>query len=130
MTSPTHDELLQQLRERGYAMIPDFLSAERLARVNQLYDAMLGSHSGRNNFEGNRTERIYTLVARDRVFQDIAEDPRVMALCDALLMPNYLLSQLLGVLAVWIGKQLGARAGFSGNALLRVREVCRHAIGK
>ena len=92
MTAPTHEEILQQLKDQGFAMIPDFLSAERLARVNQLYDAMLGSHSGRNNFEGNRTERIYTLVARDRVFQDIAEDPRIMALCDALLMPNYLLT--------------------------------------
>ena len=92
MTAPTHEEILQQLKDQGFAMIPDSLTEERLARVNQLYAAMLGSHSGRNNFEGNRTERIYTLVARDRVFQDIAEDPRIMALCDALLMPNYLLT--------------------------------------
>jgi ectoine hydroxylase-related dioxygenase (phytanoyl-CoA dioxygenase family) len=73
-------------------MIPGFLNQERLETVNRLFDRMLGSHRGRNNFEGSRTERIYTLVARDRVFQDIVEDPRIMALCDAVLMPNYLLT--------------------------------------
>ncbi len=83
---------LEELRSRGYTMIPDFLDRERLAQVSRLYDRMLGSHMGRNNFEGSRTERIYTLVARDRVFQDIVEDPRVMALCDAILQPNYLLT--------------------------------------
>lgn len=83
---------LQQLEEQGYTYIEDFLSAAQLARVNTLYDAMLGSHRGRNNFEGNRTERIYTLVARHRVFQDIVEDPRILALCDALFQPNYLLT--------------------------------------
>lgn len=92
MSERSHAEILQQLREQGYAMIPDFLSAAQLAKVNNLYDAMLGNHSGRNNFEGNLTERVYTLVARDRVFQDIVEDSRIMALCDELFMPNYLLT--------------------------------------
>ncbi|MEZ5503398.1 MAG: phytanoyl-CoA dioxygenase family protein [Halioglobus sp.] len=92
MSAPNHAQLLRQLQEQGYAFIPDFLDAGQLDRIRALYDAMLGSHLGRNNFEGTRTERIYTLVARDRVFQDIAEDQRIMALCDALFMPNYLLT--------------------------------------
>ena len=95
MTEPTDNATqnrLAELQEWGYTLIPDFLSPQCLEQVNALYDTMLGSHSGRNNFEGNCTERIYTLVARDKVFQDIAEDPRIMALCDALFMPNYLLT--------------------------------------
>ena len=92
MAAPTHNPILQQLQEQGYAIIPNFLSVQQLARVNRLFDHMLGSHTGRNNFEGNLTERIYTLVARDRLFQDIVEDARIMALCDALFMPNYLLT--------------------------------------
>ena len=95
MTANKQNTLQARLRElahNGYTVIENFLSPERLAKVNQLYDHMLGSHSGRNNFEGNCTERIYTLVARDRVFQDIVEDARIMALCDALLQPNYLLT--------------------------------------
>ena len=83
---------LQELDGQGYTLIPDFLSGAQLDTVNRLYDAMLGSHRGRNNFEGNRTERIYTLVARHRVFQDIVEDRRILTLCDALFQPNYLLT--------------------------------------
>ncbi|MBP6725037.1 MAG: phytanoyl-CoA dioxygenase family protein [Halioglobus sp.] len=83
---------LEELGEQGYTLIPGFLSSRQLERVNALYDAMLGSHRGRNDFEGNRTERIYTLVARHRAFQDIVEDPRILALCDALFQPNYLLT--------------------------------------
>ncbi len=86
------EQRLTELAERGYTMIPGFLGAGQLALVNRLFDDMLGSHAGRNNFEGTRTERIYTLVARHRVFQDIVEDRRIMALCDALFMPNYLLT--------------------------------------
>lgn len=81
MTGPGHKTLLKDLQEQGYAKIPSFLSVQQL-----------GSRSGRNNFEGNLTERIYTLVARDRVFQDIAQDQRIMALCDEVFMPNYLLT--------------------------------------
>lgn len=52
----------------------------------------LGSHAGRNDFEGLRTERVYTLVARGRVFWDIALDERVLALCERFLLPNFLLT--------------------------------------
>ena len=95
MTTPATGDtqnLLDELQQQGYALIPEFLSSEQLQQVNQCYDEILGSHSGRNNFEGMQTERIYTLVARHRVFQNIAEDPRIMALCDALFMPNYQLT--------------------------------------
>jgi ectoine hydroxylase-related dioxygenase (phytanoyl-CoA dioxygenase family) len=95
MTAPTDRETaehLAALQQQGFTLIPDFLNQHRLETVNRLYDGMLGSHMGRNNFEGNRTERIYTLVARHRILQEIVEDPRIMALCDALFMPNYLLT--------------------------------------
>jgi ectoine hydroxylase-related dioxygenase (phytanoyl-CoA dioxygenase family) len=92
MTAPDHETILQQLQEQGYALIPDFLNAAQLRKVRKHFNCMLGAHKGRNNFEGNLTERIYTLVARHRLFQDIVEDARIMALCDALLMPNYLLT--------------------------------------
>lgn len=80
------------LEQQGYTVLPDFLSAQQLRRVNQLFDYWLGGHRGRNAFEGQATERIYTLVARDRVFQDIVEDPRILALCATQLLPNFLLT--------------------------------------
>jgi ectoine hydroxylase-related dioxygenase (phytanoyl-CoA dioxygenase family) len=84
--------ILAALNEQGFAIIPDFLPPARLREVDQRLEQLRGRHRGRNNFEGERTERIYTLVARGRVFQDIAEDERILALLDRLFMPNYLLT--------------------------------------
>ena len=76
----------------GYTIIEDFLSAPVLAEVRRVLARYLGSHSGRNSFEGMSTERVYTLVARARVFWDIVLDARILALCDRFLLPNYLLT--------------------------------------
>ncbi|MBX3652547.1 MAG: phytanoyl-CoA dioxygenase family protein [Ramlibacter sp.] len=83
---------LQALEVQGYTVIPDFLTPDRLRQVREGLEPHLSSHAGRNNFEGFQTERVYTLVGRGRVFEGIAEDPRVMALLDALLQPGYLLT--------------------------------------
>ena len=52
----------------------------------------LGGHHGRNDFEGLATERIYTLVARGKVFEDLTAEPRLLALLDRFLQPGYLLT--------------------------------------
>jgi ectoine hydroxylase-related dioxygenase (phytanoyl-CoA dioxygenase family) len=76
----------------GYTVIRDFMDAARLAEVRRVLGFYLGSHSGRNPFEGHSTERVYTLVARGRVFWDIALDERVLALLDRFLLPGSLLT--------------------------------------
>jgi ectoine hydroxylase-related dioxygenase (phytanoyl-CoA dioxygenase family) len=81
-----------RLRQQGYTIIPDFLSPQMLRAVREGLAPYLGSHQGRNNFEGHRTERVYTLVARGKVFEDIACDARVLALLDQFLQPGYLLT--------------------------------------
>jgi ectoine hydroxylase-related dioxygenase (phytanoyl-CoA dioxygenase family) len=81
-----------RLRRDGYSIIPDFLPPETLCAVREGLKPHLGSHQGRNNFEGYKTERVYTLVARGRVFEDIACDARVLALLDQFLKPGYLLT--------------------------------------
>ena len=81
-----------RMRQDGYTVIEDFLDADGLARFREALAPYLGSHHGRNDFEGFKTERVYTLVARAPVFQDIAADPRVLALIGRFLQPNFLLS--------------------------------------
>lgn len=83
---------LAALQSRGYTLIEDFLDAATLAEVRAGLAPHLDRHSGRNNFEGTLTERVYTLIARGKVFERIVEDARVLALLDALLAPNYLLT--------------------------------------
>ena len=82
----------RQMMQRGYTVIEDFLDIEVLIRVRQGLKPHLGAHLGRNDFEGYLTERVYTLVARGKVFEDITEDPRVLALLDRFLLPGYLLT--------------------------------------
>lgn len=81
-----------EIRRQGYTVIPDFMTDETLAEVRAGLAPLQGSHRGRNDFEGFLTERIYTLVARAPVFQDLAEEPRVMALLERFLQPGFLLT--------------------------------------
>jgi ectoine hydroxylase-related dioxygenase (phytanoyl-CoA dioxygenase family) len=83
---------LDELDTHGYTVLPDFLLPAALAQVRAGLAPHLATHSGRNNFEGFRTERVYTLVGRGRCFEDIAADERVLALLDRLLRPGYLLT--------------------------------------
>lgn len=81
-----------RLAADGFTVIDDFLAADVLAEVRRVLGFYLGSHAGRNEFEGTRTERVYTLVARGRVFWPIVLDPRVVALCAHVLDPGFLLT--------------------------------------
>jgi len=86
------DAHVRAIERDGYAVIEDFLDAETLDEVRRVLGFYLGSHTGRNSFEGENTERVYTLIARGRVFWRIALDPRVLALCERFLLPNCLLT--------------------------------------
>lgn len=81
-----------QMNDRGWTIIENFLAADRIAAFRAGIEPLLGAYRGRNAFEGFTTERVYTLVGRGRVFEDIAADPRLMAVLSAFLKPNFLLS--------------------------------------
>ena len=83
---------LSELDHQGFTVIAGFLQPDGIARVRTGLAPHLSTHTGRNNFEGFLTERVYTLVGRGHCFEDIAEDARVLALLDRLLAPGYLLT--------------------------------------
>jgi ectoine hydroxylase-related dioxygenase (phytanoyl-CoA dioxygenase family) len=85
----THQRNIDQ---QGFTVIEDFLDAPTLAEVRRVLGSYIGSHLGRNDFEGTRTERVYTLVARGRVFWPIVLDARVTALCEHYLDGGFLLT--------------------------------------
>lgn len=80
------------IRERGFTVIRDFMDADTLREARDTLAPFIGAHHGRNSFEGYRTERVYTLVARGRVFEDLTADPRILAILDRFLQPGYLLT--------------------------------------
>lgn len=77
----------------GYVIWENLLSAEECAHIRQTVRPWLG-HTGRNSFEGRRTQRIYSVLSRTRACDRLVDHPRVLAALDRLLMPNYLLSAL------------------------------------
>ena len=81
-----------RLKTDGYTVIEDFMSADQLRRFREGLAPHLGTYRGRNSFEGLTTERIYTLVGRGKVYEEIAADPRLLAVLDRFLAPHYLLS--------------------------------------
>ena len=83
---------IEEITTQGYTVISDFLQPAQLQSIKALLPRINGQFLGRNNFEGDKTERIYSLLAYDKVIQNIVEDSRIMALCDAFLEANYLLT--------------------------------------
>jgi ectoine hydroxylase-related dioxygenase (phytanoyl-CoA dioxygenase family) len=83
---------IAEMQDRGWTIIENFLDAARLADFRAALAPHLGGLRGRNPFEGRATERVYTLVGRGRVFEDLSCDPRLMAVLAAFLRPNFLLS--------------------------------------
>lgn len=81
-----------RLRSDGFTLIEDFATAADLAEVRAGLAPLLGAHHGRNSFEGLATERVYTLVARGKVFERLTAEPRLMAILDRFLQPGYLLT--------------------------------------
>lgn len=77
----------------GYVIWENLISAEECSQIREVVRPWLG-HTGRNSFEGLRTQRIYSVLSRTWVCDRLVDDPRVLAVLDRLLMPNYLLSAL------------------------------------
>jgi hypothetical protein len=89
--SDAHD--VDDLHAWGQVVIEGFLSGGQLRAVREALAPHLEREVfGRNPFEGLRTQRVYNLPALGRVFTDLIEHPRVLAICDAFLAPNYLLT--------------------------------------
>ena len=92
---------LAAIDEHGFVIIPGLISPADLGTMRAVLRPRLAEDLlGRNDFEGHRTQRVYALVGLHRIFQDLVEHPRILAVCDALLEQNYLLtaSQAINIL--------------------------------
>lgn len=82
---------LGSLDRDGYVIWENLLSSRQCRHIREVVRPWLG-HVGRNSFEGRRTQRVYSVLSRTRVCDRLVDNPRVLAVLDRLLMPNYLLS--------------------------------------
>jgi ectoine hydroxylase-related dioxygenase (phytanoyl-CoA dioxygenase family) len=84
---------LDALNQDGYVILTGLLTPEECEDLRAELTPLLGQ-TGRNAFEGHHTQRIYSVLDKTRAVDRLVDHPRVLALLDQLLLPNYLLSQL------------------------------------
>ena len=87
------DKDWDDLQTRGYVMMQNLISDVQCDAIKAELLPLL-SHTGRNAFEGVKTQRLYATLTKTRVCDALATHPRILALLDRMFMPNYLLSQL------------------------------------
>jgi ectoine hydroxylase-related dioxygenase (phytanoyl-CoA dioxygenase family) len=87
------DQNLTRFYDEGFVILRDVLDGEEVDALRVALQPYLDLDAhGRNNFEGERTQRVYSLVGRGRGFERPAEHPAVLAILDSLLQPGYLLT--------------------------------------
>src|SRR5436305_11224948 len=90
--------VLADLDRDGYAVVESLLSPDEAASVRAgLRDVLDRTPTGRNDFEGYRTRRIYALFAKTRAFDALAVHPLLLAVLDAVLGASYQLSAPTGI---------------------------------
>ena len=87
---------VEELLEKGYIIIPNcFTKAEVQEAVGEVKRLTTKDGAkpltGRNEFEGSKTNRIFALPNKTRVFDKFYIQPNVIALNDYFLEPDYLL---------------------------------------
>ncbi|MEU7633829.1 phytanoyl-CoA dioxygenase family protein [Nocardia sp. NPDC049220] len=87
------DADLDALDRDGYIILENLITPDECQRIRAAVARLLG-HAGRNVFEGERTQRVYSLLEKTRACDRLVDHPRILALLDRLFLPNYLLSQL------------------------------------
>lgn len=87
---------LEALDRDGYVVVKGLLDQDRLARVAEATRALLGP-TGRNNFEGFKTQRAYALLAKSRELDILAAHPQILGFLKARLHDEPLLSAFLAI---------------------------------
>ncbi|KAL6895079.1 PhyH domain-containing protein [Trichoderma evansii] len=92
--------LIDEVNKHGFVIIRDAFDAstvaaaksEALRLTNDPKTAGPAGQAGRNNFEGHKTQRMYSLVNKSRIFDAFALHEDVLALNDHFLDAGYLLN--------------------------------------
>ena len=86
--------IMKQVDAQGYVIIKNLFSDDAMDALKADVLSRFKHASGRNNFEGLATQRIYSMMAETDIANPMVEHPLIMGLLDQIFEPNYLLSQL------------------------------------
>lgn len=93
----TFDQAYQQYEEQGYILFKDVMDAPAVQQVRDALGPFL-TVTGRNDFEGFKTNRVYSLLAKaPEVFSPMVTHPLALAFAERELGESCLLSALLAI---------------------------------
>jgi ectoine hydroxylase-related dioxygenase (phytanoyl-CoA dioxygenase family) len=100
------EEILGRLDAAGYALVPDAIGTDVIATARSELEAIVETTpTGRDDFEGRNTRRVYGLFAKTRALDPLALHPTVLAVLDRVLQHF----QLSAPAAISIGPGQGAQ---------------------
>ncbi len=92
------ENYLAELKVDGYTVIEALMPTELMQRIRQeLAPYLKREKMGRNNFEGEQTERVYALLAKSPSMAELIEHPLILDIVGAFLPNNFLLSAALAI---------------------------------
>lgn len=88
------DRCMEAIERDGYIIIENLISPELVAKIKDDLIPRFSYDSGRNNFEGFKTQRLYAFFEKSLICNPLVEHPMILGCLDRVFEPNYLLSQL------------------------------------
>src|SRR4051812_28736742 len=73
------DADIAALDRDGYVILENLISQEECERMRAAVTPLL-DRTGRNTFEGERTQRVYSVLGKTRACDRLVDHPRVLAL--------------------------------------------------
>src|SRR4029079_10107328 len=96
--APTVEDVAGRLETDGYAILENYLTPDDVAAKRADLERILATNpTGRNDFEGFSTQRIYAIFAKTRTFDAQATDPLINGDLEKGLGPGFLLSAPVGL---------------------------------
>ena len=91
-------DIVEQFEEEGYVTFENVLSTQQIDAVQAALAPYFDlQRTGRNDFEGMKSNREYALLAKGDIFSDIATHPLALAFAEADMGPSCLLSAFLAI---------------------------------
>ncbi|WOE75658.1 phytanoyl-CoA dioxygenase family protein [Alterisphingorhabdus coralli] len=92
------EECWQQFQDEGYIIFENALSPEEVEEQRAALEPWIGADvRGRNTFEGEKSNRVYAMLAKDPVFADLISHPLQLAFGDRELGETMLLYACLAI---------------------------------
>jgi len=88
------DRCVEALARDGFVVVENLIPPELVSEIKSDLIPRFEYDSGRNNFEGFRTQRLYAFFEKSLLCNPLVEHPLILGCLDRIFEPNYLLSQL------------------------------------